>query len=106
MLFTSDTRNLHGTYPIESGVRYAMPMWQSDLSMIERNDELLDNFLDRLWNWCPAMGGFDGLPIPSKFNTDDHVDEIGYIEDCDAFLEDIEAIIDESIEENRKHRRQ
>ena len=106
MLFTSDTRNLHGTYPIESGVRYAMPMWQSDLSMIERNDELLDNFLDRLWNWCPAMGGFDGLPIPSKFNTDDNVDENGYIEDCDAFLEDIEAIIDETIEEKRKHRRQ
>jgi hypothetical protein len=74
--------------------------------MIERNDELLDNFLDRIWNQCPAMGGFDGLPIPSQFNTGDYVDENGYIEDCDAFLDDIEAIIDESIEENRKHRRQ
>ena len=106
MLFTSDTRNLHGTYPIQSGVRYAMPMWQSDLSMIERDDELLDNFLDRLWNWCPAMGGFDGLPIPSAFNNDDYVDENGYIEDCVIFLEDCEAVIDESIQEIRKHSRQ
>jgi len=105
MLFTSDARNLHGTFPIVQGVRYAMPMWHSDISMIERHDANLENFLDRIWRFCSAMGGFDGLPIPSEFNTEDYIDDDGYIMDCDELLEDMAAVIDESIDRLRKNRR-
>lgn len=105
MLFTSDARNLHGTFPIVQGVRYAMPMWHSDISMIERDDALLENFLDRIWLFCPAMRGFDGLPIPSEFNTEDYIDDYGYIKDCDELVEDMAAVIDESIDRWRKNRR-
>ena len=97
MLFTSDARNFHGTYPIVQGVRYAMPMWQSDISMIERDDELLQEFLDRIWHQCPEMGGFDGLPIPSRFKTEYNIDDKGYIKDCEELLGDMEAVIYKSI---------
>ena len=96
MLFTADTRNMHGTYPIVQGVRYAMPMWQSDMNMIDRDDNFLQEFLDRIWHWCPETGGFDGLPIPSKFNTENYIDDNGYIIDCEELLGDIEAVIDKS----------
>ena len=96
MLFTADTRNMHGTYPIVQGLRYAMPMWQSDISMIDGDDNFLQEFLNRIWHQCPQMGSFDGLPIPSKFNTENYIDDNGYITDCEELLGDIEAVIDKS----------
>lgn len=96
MLFTADTRNVHGTYPIVQGVRYAMPMWQSDMNMIDRDDNSLQEFLDRIWHHCPQMGGFDGLSIPSRFKTESYIDDNGYIIDCEELLGDIEAVIDKS----------
>jgi len=103
MLFASDTRNLHGTYPIESGVRYAMPMWFSDLSLLDVNERLLDEYLDRVWKLCPFMGG-EGLPIPTKLKEYAGEDSDVYIEDCETFIEQVENYAEESIKRNGKLR--
>ena len=81
ILFTSDARNPHGTLPIESGVRYAVPMWFSDIdSMPHRrssNDihpkgpgdqsihRWVDDFLQRVVEECPSFGQEHSLPSPS-----------------------------------------
>jgi hypothetical protein len=42
LMFTSDARNPHGTLPIQSGVRYALPTWFSDTSSMPKRRAAID----------------------------------------------------------------
>eukprot|EP00978_Attheya_sp_CCMP212_P019139 scaffold53258_cov53-Attheya_sp.AAC.1 len=38
-MFTSDARNIHGTYPTASGQRFALPMWFTSIKNLPRTSE-------------------------------------------------------------------
>jgi hypothetical protein len=85
VLFRSDARNFHGTYPIREGTRYAVPMWFSDVSQLpwDQGASLLKPYLTNFFHAieqleCPAMGkGI--LQAPSGFQD--------YVDDCKGMVE-------------------
>jgi hypothetical protein len=85
-LFTGDARNLHGTMPIRSGARYAMPMWFTDPAVLHRRwgerEPNLENWLHIMEDRCHLMGPV--LPMPSGFKQ--------YEGDCEGLVEAIKRL--------------
>lgn len=89
VFFASDARNFHGTFPIQSGSRVAMPMWFTSAKDIPwHNPEVLREQMseDGYWEWlkyrCDWMNG--ELPVPSGLEP--------YLDDCEAM---VQAVKDE-----------
>lgn len=88
MLFASDARNIHGTYPIHRGSRFAMPMWftnPEDIPWHEPDiakDQMSDVFWEFLHRKCQFMGR--ELPVPSGLRK--------YLGDCDGMVEAVKEL--------------
>jgi len=101
-MFASDARNIHGTYPIKSGKRYAMPMWftsfqslpitdftNSDQSPNETSDikshniseEELEMIENKARRYCEYEGGGDYYPPPLGLRQTHEFD-------CDEWIND------------------
>jgi len=84
-MFTSDARNIHGTYPTASGQRFALPMWFTSIKSLDRSSEQapftfeeLEHIEDNAWNTCQRPE--NEYPPPSGL-IDESIDG-----DCDDWM--------------------
>jgi len=87
VMFASDARNLHGTYPIEKGERYAFTIWFNDprnMPWLKPEVAAWDfaEFLNLLERRCVHLG--KELPVPPGLQ-----DQVG---NCSAFMDKVKQM--------------
>ena len=87
-MFTSDARNMHGTYPVTSGERFALPMWFTSHRSLPRTSKQrpfkmaeLVHIEDAAWSACERSQ--NEFPPPSGL-MDESIDG-----DCDKWLDSL-----------------
>eukprot|EP00978_Attheya_sp_CCMP212_P027895 scaffold94627_cov53-Attheya_sp.AAC.5 len=85
-MFTSDARSIHGTYPMASGKRFALPMWFTSHKSLPRSSKQnpftlaeLEHIEDVAWNACERPQ--NEFPPPSGL-IDESIDG-----DCEEWLD-------------------